>query len=233
MTTEHEHTVGPLWRGSCVGIRNGVSGVVISAKQAHERRADFWVSDAVRVRILPDMVPKLGLLGPSTIHRVLSAYSEAEGLREAFMQSGGKLDDASDLSLTRRIYMPARSVDFALRRTIDAMGALDRAIADLETKSSARERAVGRPPPIPEAARSKPRTTQAASRRVNRKSAYRQLCATGSSDALLPPSPPAGKRQAEYVSSEQKTVSIMFRGELTAVDATFGSGDKTGFRSAL
>jgi hypothetical protein len=41
--------------------------------------------------------------------------------------------------------------------------------------------------------------------------------AAGSSGDL-PPSPPAGKRQAEYVSSEQKTVSIMFRAKLTAVD---------------
>jgi hypothetical protein len=126
-----------------VGIRNGLSEVYLFVKEAHEGRTDFIVSDVVCVRVLPDMVPKLGLLGPSTIHRVLSAYSEAEGLREAFIQSGGKLENVSDVSLTRLILMPAHSVDFALKKTRATMDALDRAIADLETKSSAREPAVG------------------------------------------------------------------------------------------
>jgi hypothetical protein len=106
-------------------------------------RTDFTVSDVVRARVLPDMVPKLGRLGPSTIHRVLTAYNAAESLREAFIQSGGKLENASDVSLTRRILMPAHSAEYAYKMAAMAMAALDRAIADLETKSSAREPAVG------------------------------------------------------------------------------------------
>jgi hypothetical protein len=140
---EERETVAAALLAELVGIRNGLSEVVIFVKEAQERRTNFIVSDAVRVRVLPDMIPKLGLLGPSTIHRVLSAYSEAEGLREAFIQSGGKLENVSDVSLTRLILMPAHSVDFALKKTIATMAALDGAIADLETKSSAREPAVG------------------------------------------------------------------------------------------
>jgi len=133
---EERETVAAALMAELVGIRNGLSEVVIFVKEAHEHRTDFIVSDAVRVRVLPDMIPKLGLLGPSTIHRVLTAYSRAEGLRESFLQSGGTLE-------ARRIIMPARSVDFALKMTRDAMTGLDIAIADLETKSSARDPAVG------------------------------------------------------------------------------------------
>jgi hypothetical protein len=140
---EERETVAAALLAELVGIRNGLSEVYLFVKEAHEGRTDFIVSDVVCVRVLPDMVPKLGLLGPSTIHRVLSAYSEAEGLREAFIQSGGKLENVSDVSLTRLILMPAHSVDFALKKTRATMDALDRAIADLETKSSAREPAVG------------------------------------------------------------------------------------------
>jgi hypothetical protein len=63
-------------------------------------------------------------------------------LREVFMQSAAK-GEYADVSLMRRIRIPANSVGFTLKKTRDAMAALDRAIADLETKSSARESAEG------------------------------------------------------------------------------------------
>lgn len=140
---EERETVAAGLLAELVGIRNSLSGVIISAEQAREKQTNFFVSDVPRVRVLPDMVPKLGLLGPSTIHRVLVAYNEAEGFREDLIQWGGTLEKESDASLRRRILMPAHLASFAYNRTAAAMAALDRAIADLETKSSAREPAVG------------------------------------------------------------------------------------------
>jgi len=138
---EERETVAAALLAELVGIRNGLSGVVILLKEAHEHETGSTVTDVVRVRVLPDMVSKLGLLGPSTIHRVLSAYSEAEGLRDALMREG-TLEPMHGL-LTPRIAIPGRSIALAFKMTISAMAALDHAIADLETKSSAREPAVG------------------------------------------------------------------------------------------
>lgn len=85
---EERETVAAGLLAELVGIRNSLSGVIISAEQAREKQTNFFVSDVPRVRVLPDMVPKLGLLGPSTIHRVLVAYNEAEGFREDLIQWG-------------------------------------------------------------------------------------------------------------------------------------------------
>jgi hypothetical protein len=57
---EERETVAAALLAELVGIRNGLSGVYLFVKEAHETRTDFIVSDVVRVRVLPDMVPSWG-----------------------------------------------------------------------------------------------------------------------------------------------------------------------------
>src|SRR5262245_31040883 len=105
---EEREAVAAALMAELVGFHNNLQSEEIALKMLceQEQPANFFVSDIVQVRVLPDMVPKLGLLEWTTIRLVIRAYNAAEGFREALIRNGGTLESTADVASLRRIAMP-------------------------------------------------------------------------------------------------------------------------------
>jgi hypothetical protein len=81
-------------------------------------------------RLLPDMVPKLGLLRSAAIDQVISAYDHVEHLAWALLWKGGEIDRSTDLH-SRWIMVPSEELPSAIEEIEATVTILRSAIAEL------------------------------------------------------------------------------------------------------
>jgi hypothetical protein len=82
-------------------------------------------------RLLPDMVPKLGLLRPSTIEHVITAYDAAEHLAWALLWMGAEMERSTDFH-SRWIMVPSEKLPSAIEEIEATVTVLRSAIAELD-----------------------------------------------------------------------------------------------------
>jgi hypothetical protein len=92
---------------------------------------------AQSVRIMPDMVPKLGLLDPETIESVITAYSALEGYGELLLAM--TVEDFEKVKVLKRLSSEGRYVLLPADKAHDLIGQnavivkkLQKAIAELD-----------------------------------------------------------------------------------------------------
>jgi hypothetical protein len=86
---------------------------------------------APTTRLLPHMVPKLGLLRPATIDNVIAAYDPGDHLVWALLWMGAELERSTDLH-SRWIMVPAEKVPSAIEEIEATVKIVKRAIAELD-----------------------------------------------------------------------------------------------------
>jgi hypothetical protein len=103
-------------------LQQNVDDMKEFAAVAGEEGKQFYIRMMPRVRLLPDVIPKLGLLDAATVRKVIAAYNVAEGydqvLRSNRQESEPRMLDPS-------------SVDAVIELTEFAMDVQDRAILAL------------------------------------------------------------------------------------------------------
>jgi hypothetical protein len=82
-------------------------------------------------RLLPDMIPKLGLLGSATIDRVIAAYDHVDYLAWALLWQGAEME-RSDYLHSRWINVPSEKLSSAIEEIEATMTILKSAIAELD-----------------------------------------------------------------------------------------------------
>jgi hypothetical protein len=98
---------------------------------------------AQSVRIMPDMVSKLGLLDPETIESVITAYSALEGYGELLLAL--TVEDFAKVTVLssegRHVLLPAEKAHDLISQNVVIVGKLQKAIASLDTYLRSRRRA--------------------------------------------------------------------------------------------
>ena len=82
-------------------------------------------------RLLPHMVAKLGLLRPTTIDQVITAYDAVEHLAWALVWKGAEIDRSTDFH-TRWIMVPSEELPSAVEEIEATVTVLKSAIAELD-----------------------------------------------------------------------------------------------------
>jgi hypothetical protein len=82
-------------------------------------------------RLLPDMIPKLGLLGSTTIDQVIAAYDHVEYLAWALLWRGAEME-RSDYLHSRWINVPSEKLSSAIEEIEATVTILKSAIAELD-----------------------------------------------------------------------------------------------------
>jgi hypothetical protein len=82
-------------------------------------------------RLLPDMVPKLGLLRSATIDQVIGAYDGVEHLVWVLVWNGAEMGQSANLH-TRWIMVPSEELPSAIKEIEATMTILRNAIAELD-----------------------------------------------------------------------------------------------------
>jgi hypothetical protein len=102
---EDRRTLAAALRAELAGIAQTLEN---NAAQLKKGSGDFIVPDVAHsVRVLPKMLPKIGLLDPETISKVIDAHIVIEQYCEQLTMRGGQLGSQNQTPNRRLIAMPA------------------------------------------------------------------------------------------------------------------------------
>jgi hypothetical protein len=109
------------------GWKDRLENFVVRAKTPPPVKLGFPLPTS---RLLPDMVPKLGLLRSATIDQVIGAYDDVENLTWTLLWMGAEMD-RSDYLHSRWITVPSQKLSSAVEYIEGTAKVLERAIAEL------------------------------------------------------------------------------------------------------
>jgi hypothetical protein len=127
-------------RALAAALRTELSGIAstleLNASQLRKEPADVIIPDiALSVRVMPQMLGKLGLLDADTIQKVIDSHIVIEQYCEQLTMRGGVLSSPNQTPNRRLIAMPADKVPFVIgmneniaKRLRQTIGSLDRYI---------------------------------------------------------------------------------------------------------
>jgi hypothetical protein len=128
-------------RTSAIALKAELSGIVLALSRNVEDASNkqlqpnegYTVPDLSQaVRVLPHVLPKLGLLDTDTIQAVLDAYALVEQHCEALIMIGAKPDPRGPFG-RRRLFVPGSSVDSLTKIDRATSEQIQEAVAKLDT----------------------------------------------------------------------------------------------------
>jgi hypothetical protein len=125
---EDQRAMAVALKTELAGWKRHLEGFVERAKAPPSVKLGFPLPTT---RLLPDMVPKLGLFRSATIDQVIGAYDDVEHLTWALLWMGDEMD-RSDYLHSRWITVPPQELSSAVEQIEATAKVLERAIAELD-----------------------------------------------------------------------------------------------------